>query len=116
MHRYRGQRESVCWAWLAELSRETVASIDLAKTKTHLLGVLPEPLVLESELPLRECLLCVRLGLCWGFKWLLHFYFMTPWSLEAGFLIFILQERELRLREVQQFAQSLTAREGSSQH
>lgn len=44
-HRKLGQQENVCWAWLAGLSRETVDAIDLAKSYTDLLGVLPETLV-----------------------------------------------------------------------
>lgn len=62
-HRKLGQQENGCWAWLAALERETVDSVDLAKAKTDLPGVLRESQALEGELPLRECLLCVRAGL-----------------------------------------------------
>lgn len=44
----------MCWAWLAGLGRETVESIDLAKAKADLLGVLMELPVLEGELLCRE--------------------------------------------------------------
>lgn len=92
-HRKLGQRENVCWAWLAGLGRRTAESIDRAKAKTDPLGVLTESPVMEGEPASRQAL-ALRWGPLWGFIWLSDLCLETPQSLEVDFIIRVFQVRE----------------------